>query len=257
MSVCVDDAFVEGDHWGRWGGGGHMQADTLEELNAMADRLGLKRSWLQRKPGKPWRDHYDLTSDKRTLAIELGAVSITWREAARRNSAARKAHLDAMPARLSTARLRLVPLPPSAAAALPEGRDEAAQIIGAGLSSDWPGPDLLDILPRQARASDDQARFGIWVIIRQDTGMVIGDIGFHAPPRDGTVEMGYWILPGERRQGYATEAAEALIAWAQSQPGVDAVLARCDEDNQPSIRTLERLGFSRTRRAKGQLHWRR
>jgi hypothetical protein len=92
MSVYVDDAFSEGDRWGFWTGGGHMQADSLEELHAMADRLGLRRSWLQSKPGRPWRDHYDLTAGKRELAIALGAVSITWREAARRNVAARKAH---------------------------------------------------------------------------------------------------------------------------------------------------------------------
>lgn len=58
----------------------------------MADRLGLSRSWLQTKPGQPWRDHYDLTSAKRELAIALGVIPVTWREAARRNIAARKAH---------------------------------------------------------------------------------------------------------------------------------------------------------------------
>ena len=92
MPVYVDDAFREGDHWGRWQVGGHMQADSLEELHAMADRLGLIRGWLQSKPGRPWRDHYDLTAQKREQAIALGAIAITWREAARRNIAAREAH---------------------------------------------------------------------------------------------------------------------------------------------------------------------
>jgi hypothetical protein len=90
VSVYVDDGFVEGD-WALWTGGGHMQADTLEELHAMADRLGLKRSWFQSKPGKPWHDHYDLTGTKRDQAIRLGAVSLTWREAARRNRKVRLA----------------------------------------------------------------------------------------------------------------------------------------------------------------------
>ena len=63
--------FVEGD-WGRWTGGGHMQADTLEELHAMADRLGLRRAWFQTKPGKPWHDHYDLTRQLREQAIPAG-----------------------------------------------------------------------------------------------------------------------------------------------------------------------------------------
>jgi hypothetical protein len=91
VSVYVDDGFVDGD-WGRWSGGGHMQADSLEELHEMADQLGLRRSWFQSKPGKPWHDHYDLTRGKREQAISLGAVPVTWREAARRNRNVRLAH---------------------------------------------------------------------------------------------------------------------------------------------------------------------
>jgi hypothetical protein len=94
VSVYVDDGFVAGD-WGFWSGGGHMQADTLEELHAMADRLGLRRSWFQSKPGKPWRDHYDLTATNRNQAVRLGAIPVTWREAGRRNRKARLAHAAA------------------------------------------------------------------------------------------------------------------------------------------------------------------
>jgi hypothetical protein len=94
MSVYVDDAFAQGE-WGRWTGGGHMQGDTLDELHAMAARLGLERSWFQSKPGRPWHDHYDLTRRGRELAIELGALPIGWRDAARRNRAARRAHRQA------------------------------------------------------------------------------------------------------------------------------------------------------------------
>jgi hypothetical protein len=93
MSVYVDDGFAEGD-WGRWTGGGHMQADSTEELQAMAARMGLLPQWLQTRPGRPWRDHYDLTREGRELAISFGAVPVSWREAARRNIALRRAHQD-------------------------------------------------------------------------------------------------------------------------------------------------------------------
>lgn len=73
-----------------------MQADTLEELHAMADRLGLRRSWLQTKPGRPWHDHYDLTAPYRERAIALGAIPLTRRETVTRNSAARKAYRDGL-----------------------------------------------------------------------------------------------------------------------------------------------------------------
>jgi Protein of unknown function (DUF4031) len=90
MSVYVDDAFVAGD-WGRWTGGGHLQADTPEELAAFARRLGLAGAWLQRRPGRPERDHYDLTAAGRRRALELGAVPEPWREGVRRRRRARSA----------------------------------------------------------------------------------------------------------------------------------------------------------------------
>lgn len=91
MSVYVDDAFAGGG-WGKWSGGGHMQADTTEELHAFAVTLGLRRTWFQSKPGRPEHDHYDLTRGKREQAIRLGAVAESWRDSARR-------HLDALAAR--------------------------------------------------------------------------------------------------------------------------------------------------------------
>jgi hypothetical protein len=90
MAVYVDDAFVAGD-WGRWTGGGHMQADSVEELHAFAARIGLRRSWFQTRPGRPEHDHYDLTRGKRAQAIAAGAVAETWRDAARRHHDARRA----------------------------------------------------------------------------------------------------------------------------------------------------------------------
>lgn len=81
-------------------------------------------------------------------------------------------------------------------------------------------------------------------------------MGFHGPPRDGTLEIGYSIVRAYRRRGYATEAAHALLAWALRQGEVETVVARCEEDNEASIGTLERLGFSRAGQAHGQIRWR-
>jgi hypothetical protein len=86
VAVYVDDAFVAGD-WGRWSGGGHLQADTPEELEAFARRLGLAPAWRQSRPGRPDRDHYDLTAWGRARAIELGALAETWREGVLRRRA--------------------------------------------------------------------------------------------------------------------------------------------------------------------------
>jgi len=90
VSVYVDHAFALGD-WGRWSGGGHMQADTLDELHAFAARIGMRREWFQSKPGRPENDHYDLTGAARELAIALGATTEDRRAGTRRRQAIRRA----------------------------------------------------------------------------------------------------------------------------------------------------------------------
>ncbi len=159
--------------------------------------------------------------------------------------------------RLQTERLELCPLPPAAAAALPDDRETAARVLGVELPAAWPHADLLDVLPMQAAAGPDEERFGVWVIVEREAQTVVGDIGFMGPPGpDGTVEVGYSVIPDGRRRGYATEAARALVEWVLHQPGVRMVVAGCEKKNVPSIRTLEALGFSRTGEANGQLRWR-
>lgn len=78
MSVYVDPAV--------WSFGRmvmcHMTADTTEELLAMADRIGVKRKWIQ-YPGT-WKQHFDICRSKRALALRYGAIDLTTREAADR-----------------------------------------------------------------------------------------------------------------------------------------------------------------------------
>jgi hypothetical protein len=51
----------------------HMWADTLDELMAMADRIGIARKWLQKPPKASWV-HFDVSLGKKAQAIALGAV---------------------------------------------------------------------------------------------------------------------------------------------------------------------------------------
>lgn len=61
----------------RWA---HMWADDVEELLAMADRIGLKRKWLRGNRLK----HFDLVPSKRKLALQAGAMEMDLREYFRR-----------------------------------------------------------------------------------------------------------------------------------------------------------------------------
>ena len=157
-----------------------------------------------------------------------------------------------------TDHLELRPLPQAAAAALPDDRDGAGNLIGAKLSDGWPTLDVLDVLPRHSKLDQDSVQFGVWLMIERESGTVVGDIGFFGPPGDDrTVEIGYGVAEEHRRRGYATEAATGLAGWALRQPGIETVVARCEPDNEASIRTLERAGFERAGEDGGQLRWRR
>lgn len=74
MAVLVDPATWpwRGRRWA------HLVSDeSYEELHAMADLLGIERRWFQ-------GDHYDVPSELRERAIELGAQPVPSRELVRR-----------------------------------------------------------------------------------------------------------------------------------------------------------------------------
>ena len=79
MSVYVDPLM---NHGWRLGPSCHLFADTVEELEAFARRLGLRPEWLQLKPAarRPL-PHYDLTAKRRRQALALGAVELDRRSA--------------------------------------------------------------------------------------------------------------------------------------------------------------------------------
>ena len=59
------------------------------------------------------------------------------------------------------------------------------------------------------------------------------------------VGFAYHLARSEWGQGYATEAARALVDWALSQRRVFRVWTVCDVDNAASVRVLEKLGMVR------------
>jgi ribosomal-protein-alanine N-acetyltransferase len=76
----------------------------------------------------------------------------------------------------------------------------------------------------------------------------VGDVRFEPIPgplgRLGSeFEIGYAVARSRRRQGYAVEAAGAVIDWLLAEGGAEAVWAGCDAANVASVRTLMRLGF--------------
>jgi RimJ/RimL family protein N-acetyltransferase len=97
---------------------------------------------------------------------------------------------------------------------------------------------------RTVDAGIDPGPYGMYQLVRQSDSVVVGDIGFHAPPdSSGTVTVGYGLAARARGQGYATEALRALIDWALAQPEVRHVEADTAHGNVRSQRVMERAGM--------------
>ena len=85
--------------------------------------------------------------------------------------------------------------------------------------------------------------YAAWAIEQKD-GTHIGELCFKGLNDDGSVEIGYGITEENQGKGYATEAVEAVIAWALNQSGVRQVEAETEPGNRKSQRVLEKCGFS-------------
>jgi RimJ/RimL family protein N-acetyltransferase len=142
-----------------------------------------------------------------------------------------------------TKRLRLLQLDAAQARNLLAGRPDAKRPWISGYPIDGTLV-AAEAFLRTVDAGIDPGPYGMYQLVRQADSMVVGDIGFHAPPDPGgTVTVGYGLAAQARGNGYATEALQALIDWALAQPEVRRVEADTAHGNIPSQRVMERAGM--------------
>ena len=105
----------------------------------------------------------------------------------------------------------------------------------------------IDREQAQQRAADMAASPDFWAIELTATQKQIGQLYLeHVEPLEWlTCELGYILNPAYQRQGYAAEAAAALVEHAFVVRGMHRIYAHCNPENIPSWRLLERIGFRR------------
>ncbi len=161
--------------------------------------------------------------------------------------------MDAEP--IGTKRLDLVQMTPEfLEASLLGDRERAGQLISALVPEEWTRDS------RWARRRLEQLRedpaLQPWLLramVLKGESKMIGQIGFHTRPGEpyldelarGGVELGYTVFESWRRQGYAAEAAEGLMGWAQRVHAVSTFVVSISPSNLPSLALALRLGFER------------
>ncbi len=114
------------------------------------------------------------------------------------------------------------------------------------LFQDWMMPYTLEMA--RARLAEQAHRTGVteghWIqlAIERD-GTVVGDLACHLHSGGRIAEIGYTLRAEFHGNGYATEAAEALIDHLLATTEVHRIEASLDPDNVASMRVLEAVGM--------------
>jgi ribosomal-protein-alanine N-acetyltransferase len=126
-----------------------------------------------------------------------------------------------------------------------------ARALGLEVPPTWP-PEFYDsdaihytLTWLEAHPADADWGFYYLALRRDDApSLLVGASGFKgAPDAEGTVEVGYSLLPEHQHRGYATEAVGGLVRFAFADERVARVIAQTLTSLPPSIRVLERAGF--------------
>jgi ribosomal-protein-alanine N-acetyltransferase len=161
--------------------------------------------------------------------------------------------------KIVTERLYLVPLTLCICREVLNNDFTSLRNIDINPGEGWPDEDMLETLPRiidKLNLVTAPSGFESWIIIEKETKMVIGDTGFKGlPDLNGAADIGYGIIAGARRKGYAIEAVNGLIDWAFQQPELSLITASCELTNIRSAKVLKGLGFSFKGTNEEMFHW--
>ncbi len=135
----------------------------------------------------------------------------------------------------------------------PFTEDDAAFILELVNDADW----LRFIGDKQVRNLDDARRYlregplammarlghALGCVERRSDGQAIGMCGLLKRDSLDDVDLGFAFLAAARGQGYAREAAAAVVAYGLHSLRLKRIVAITDPDNQASARVLEAAGL--------------
>jgi len=89
----------------------------------------------------------------------------------------------------------------------------------------------------------DNLKDAQWFFVENKDGAKIGYIAHFLAA--GEVELGYFIVPNERRKGYVSEAIKTVVDYLFLSKNIVRIQAKADPENFASWKALENSGFTR------------
>ena len=109
--------------------------------------------------------------------------------------------------------------------------------------------DIDAALARIAKSQDEHG-FSFWAVERKSDGRFLGYCGLKLANLPGTpveqdIEIGWRLREDAWRQGYASEAAAAVLGWSWANLDVERIVSFTIPANAASRRVMERIGMTR------------
>jgi RimJ/RimL family protein N-acetyltransferase len=131
--------------------------------------------------------------------------------------------------------VRLERMTAATAAALLEGKRPS----DIRVAEDYPTEFSVGVAAQVAAGGE----LGPYVIYAPGEPIVVGEIG-GAFTHEGTVEIGYAVVPSRWGRGIATDAVRELLRRIGERPDVERVVAHTPLDRPGSARVVEKAGFA-------------
>lgn len=132
---------------------------------------------------------------------------------------------------------------------LPRDLDDAVAIYGDASTMHFIpcgvlSPEQTQRLVRRFIERDEELGYGIWPVVHKAEQRVIGECGIaQIPGHEPQLEIAWIFNRGYRGQGYATEAARAVLQFGLDELRAARLYALIDRFNAPSIAVANRLGM--------------
>lgn len=100
---------------------------------------------------------------------------------------------------------------------------------------------FLEIMEKTER----EKGFCRWKVVEKSSGKILGTCGFGRIAETDEIELGYLLAQKSWGKGYATEIAQAVLAYGFNKLGFREIIALTDLENTASQKVLEKIGFTK------------